>query len=187
LNLGAVCRVEKAFRMMPDEPLFRAARLSSFLFALTENLTPKELQEFIRRLEMPQTDQDLWLKLESRSKKLEMALRSRRITKPSHVYHVVAGAAPDEVLFLLYHSAVKTVQDRIKNYFQKYLPAVREIPQEAWASLEARSGIAKYAKLRMELIASHLDHRRRHRDAPVPVPVPIPLETSGVRRAPGAR
>ncbi len=36
-------------------------------------------------------------------------------------------AAPDEVLFLLYHSALKPVQERLRNYYQKYLPAIQEI------------------------------------------------------------
>ena len=54
-------------------------------------------------------------------------------------------AAPDEVLFLLYHSALKPVQERLRNYFQKYLPAVQEITPEEWATVE---GKARNAEIR---------------------------------------
>jgi tRNA nucleotidyltransferase (CCA-adding enzyme) len=86
---------------------------------------------------------DAWQKLEQRSKKLETALRSQRIRKASQVYHIVVNAAPDEVLFLLYHSALKPVQERLRNYFQKYLPAVQEILPEEWPAIEAKPGTPK--------------------------------------------
>ena len=57
--------------------------------------------------------------------KASSALKSARIKKASHVYHIVTPARPDEVLFEPYHSTAKPVQERLKNYFQKYLPLVR--------------------------------------------------------------
>jgi len=67
------------------------------------------------------------LQLEARSKKLAAALRAPRIRKPSQVYQLISTAAPDQVMFLLYASPLKPVQDRLRAYFQKYLPAVEEI------------------------------------------------------------
>ena len=37
------------------------------------------------------------------------------------------AAAPEDVLFVLYHSAVKPVQERLRNHFQKYTVIVQEI------------------------------------------------------------
>ena len=95
---------------------------------------------------------DLWQKLETRAKKLETALRSARIRKASQVYFLGLNAEADEVLFLLYHSTLKPVQERLRNYFQKYLPAVQEITPEEWAAVDAKAG-ARRNKAREEFVA----------------------------------
>src|ERR1051326_614080 len=135
-NLAGIARLEKMSKLLPDDSRARAARLGPFLYALTEKLSPKEKQALIKSTELSKADMDLCQKLEARAKKLETALRSARIRKPSHVYMLVTAAQPDEVLFLLYHSSLKPVQERLKNYFQKYLPLVQEISPEEWATLE---------------------------------------------------
>ena len=126
---------------------------------MTEKFAPKEKQAFIKGLELAKADVDLWQKLEARAKKLETALRAPRIRKPSHVYQIVCAAAPDEVLFLLYHSSFKPVQERLRNYYQKFLPAVQEILPEEWAAVEGKPGTPRYAKARQEFIAARLDRR----------------------------
>ena len=108
---------------------------------------------------MPRPEVDQWQKLEARAKKLESALRSPRIRKASQVYHIVRAAPPDEILFLLYHSALKPVQERLRNYFQKYLPLVQEITPEEWATVEGKPGTPKYDKAREEFVAHRLDRR----------------------------
>src|SRR5262249_60585724 len=100
----APAKSEKAPRMWPDDPPARAPRLGPFLYALTEKMPPKEKQALIKATDLRKGEIDLWQKLETRAKKLESALKSARIRKPSHVYQVVSKAAPDEILFLLYHS-----------------------------------------------------------------------------------
>ena len=113
--------------------------------ALTEKLTPKDKQALIKATEMPKGDLDQWQKLEARAKKLEAALRAPRVRKPSHVYHIVAAAAPDDVLFVLYHSALKPVQERLRNHFQKYLPVVQEITSGRVGDHRSQ---ARYAEIR---------------------------------------
>src|SRR5437016_1468740 len=148
LNLGGIARLEKFGRMLPDDLRTRAARFGPFLYALTEKLTPKEKQALIHTTEMPKADVDLWQKLEARAKKLEAALRAQRIRKASQVYQIVSSAAPDEVLFVMYHSALKPVQERLRNHFQKYLVTVQEITPEEWATVPGTPGTPKYAKAR---------------------------------------
>jgi tRNA nucleotidyltransferase (CCA-adding enzyme) len=174
-NLAGVARLEKAARLLPEDTLNRAARLGPFLYAFTEKLAVREKQALIKAVDLPRADVELWQKLEARSKKLEAALRSPRVRKPSQVYRIVAAAHADEVLFLMYHSAVKPVQERLKNYFQKYLPTVLEITPEEWASLEAKPGTARYAKARDEFVSRRLDRRPprpQPEEAPLPVPAP---------------
>jgi tRNA nucleotidyltransferase/poly(A) polymerase len=181
-NAAGLARFDKVSRLLPDDVRSRAARWGTFLYALAEKFSPKEKQAFIKGMELGKADVDAWQKLEARAKKLETALRSQRIRKPSHVYHIVAKAAPDEVLFLLYHSAVKPVQERLRNYFQKYLPAVQEILPEEWATIAGKPGTPKYAKAREDFLTVRLDRRPKKVEPPPPPPPAPPQELVGARR-----
>jgi tRNA nucleotidyltransferase/poly(A) polymerase len=181
LNLPAIQKFEKLARLTPDDIRWRGSRWGTFLYALTEKLNPKERQALVKAAELSKAEVDAWQKLEARSKKLETSLKSARLKKPSQVYHAVTQAQPDEVLFLLYKSAVKPVQERLRNYFQKYLVAVQEITPEEWATVEGKPGAPKYAKARDEFVARRLD-RRPKKVEPVPVPPPPEPEPVVVRR-----
>ena len=171
LNLPGLAKFEKLARLLPDDPRTRAARQGPFFYALTEKLTTKEKQALIKTTEMRKPEVDVWQKLDARAKKLETALRSARIRKPSQVYFLVAEAAPEDVMFVLYHSAVKPVQERLKNYFQKYLPAIQEVTPEEWAAVDAKAAGRRANKARDEFIADRLDKRRK--PAPPPPPPPV--------------
>jgi hypothetical protein len=173
LNTLGVAKLEKIIGMLPEDVPSRA-RFGPFLYALTEKLSPKEKQALIHATELTRADLDLWQKLEARSKKLETALRSARIRKASQVYHLVSPAEADEVLFLLYHSALKPVQERLKNYFQKYLPLVQEITPEEWATVEGKPGTPRYNKARHEFTSQRLDRRPPRKPEPPPEPPPPP-------------
>jgi tRNA nucleotidyltransferase/poly(A) polymerase len=182
VNLAGLARLEKAERMAPDDLRWRAARFGPFMYALAEKLSIREKQSLVRSTELSKPQVDAWQKLPARAKKLESALRSARIKKPSHVYHLVAPAAPDEVLFLLAHSQLKPVQERLRNYFTKYEPAIQEITPEEWATVEGKPGTPKHAKAVQGFITQRLDRRPRKPQAPPPEPVAIPAET-GFRKA----
>jgi len=191
LNLGGIVKLEKGARLLPDDPPFRSARLAPFLYALTEKLSTRERQALVKAVQLPKADLLQWQKLETRAKKLESALRSARIRKPSQVYHLVEAAAPEEVLFLLYHSTLKPVLERLRSHFQKYLPAVQEITAEEWAKVEGTPGSPRYQKARHEFITQRLDRRPPKPPAlpqappPEPPPAPAPSRGSGWRAQPG--
>jgi hypothetical protein len=86
------------------------------------------------------------------------------------VYQIMNAAAPDEILFQLYHSTFKPVQERMRNYYQKYLPLLQEITPEEWATVEGKPGTPKYNKARDSFIAIRLD--RKVKKPPVPEAVP---------------
>ena len=183
LNLAGIGKFEKLARMLPEDALSRAARFGPFLYVLTEKLTPRERQTLPKALDMPKEDVDLWQKLEPRARKLETALRSARIRKASQVYHLVAAAPADEVLLLLYRSTFKPVQDRLRAYFQKYLPAVQEITPEEWATVEGKPGTPRYAKARQDFVSHRLDRRPPRKPAEPVGPEPAPPEPAGAPRA----
>ncbi|HUI79435.1 MAG TPA: hypothetical protein VLY24_16030 [Bryobacteraceae bacterium] len=181
LNLQGIAKFEKIARIVPDEPRFRNARRGPFFYALTEKLSAKEEQALIKATELRKPEVDLWQKLPARAKKLESALRSARIRKASQVYFIAVKAEPDEILFLLYHSALKPVQERLRNYFQKYIPTLLEVTPEEWAAVDGKSG-PKAKKAREDFITNRLDRRVR-KPAPAPEPPPPPvMEAVNVRR-----
>jgi tRNA nucleotidyltransferase (CCA-adding enzyme) len=171
LNVAGLGKLEKAYHVLPDDARWRAARFGTFMHCLAEKLTPKDKQSLIKATELPKSDVDQWQKTEAHAKKLETALRSPKIRKPSHVYHIVAAAAPEDVLFVLYHSALKPVQERLRNHFQKYLPMVQEITPEEWATIEGKPGTPKYTKAREDFISE-----RVNRKPPKPVEEVPPTE-----------
>jgi tRNA nucleotidyltransferase/poly(A) polymerase len=178
LNLASLAKLEKALHLLPDDARWRAARWGTFLHAATEKLSPKDKQALIKATELAKSDVDLWQKTEAHAKKLEAALRSPKIRKPSHVFHIVAAAAPEDVLFVLYHSALKPVQERLRNHFQKYLPMVQEITPEEWATIEGKPGTPKYAKAREDFISERVNRKPPKPVEEVPPtepPVPEPM------------
>ena len=177
-NPAGITKFEKICRMLPDDVRHRVSRVGPFLYVLCEKLNAKEKQALIKSTEMPKADQDAWHKLEARSQKLESALKSARIHKASQVYHIVAPANVDEVIFLLYHSSHKQVQDRLRNYYQKYLITVQEITAEEWATVPGSPGTPKYNKAREEFVTHRLDRRVKKPPAPVEAPPPPPPPSS---------
>jgi len=173
LNLPGIVKFEKNCRLLPDDTATRAARLGPFLYALTEKLTAREKQALIKATEMRKAELDPWQKLEARAKKLESALRAARIRKASQVYAIMSAAAPDEILFQLYHSQLKPVQERMRNYYLKSLPLLQEITPEEWATVQGNPGTPKYKKAREEFIAYRLDRKVKKPPEPeVPPPAP---------------
>jgi tRNA nucleotidyltransferase/poly(A) polymerase len=160
VNGAGLMRLERALHLFP--PGMPVEKLGPFLYALTGKLTPREKTELVKATAMPKSDVDLWQKLETRSRRLETLLKSARIRKPSQVYQALIGAATDELLFLLCHSPYKPVQERIRNYLQKYIPQVQEIPAAELEPADARPGTPRYEKARQTLLALHLDRRTRH-------------------------
>jgi tRNA nucleotidyltransferase (CCA-adding enzyme) len=179
LNLPGIQRLEKNSRLLPDDVASRTARFGPFLYALTEKLNPKEKQALIKATEMTKADLEHWQKLEARAKKLETSLRAARVKKASHVYQIMTAAAPDEILFQLYHSTFKPVQERMRNYYQKYLPLLQEIPPEEWATIEGKPGTPKYTKARDSFIAIHLDRKPKKPVIPETPPAPPPAPPPG--------
>jgi tRNA nucleotidyltransferase/poly(A) polymerase len=159
LNEAGLARYEKAIRAVPDDTRWRAARLATFLYILNEKFTPKDKQALIKATEMAKSEIDLWQKLEPRAKKLEAALRAPSVRKPSHIYHIVVQAAPEEVLFVLSNTTAKPVRERLQTYFEKLLPMAQEITPEEWATIEAKPGTPKYAKAREDFLNERLNRK----------------------------
>jgi hypothetical protein len=168
LNLTALARLEKAARLVESANLVVAPQFASFLLALTAKLSPKEKSVLFKAVEMPAAEIDRMRDLEPRGWKLEQALKSARVKRPSHVYRILTDANADEMVFLLGNSMQRVVPERIRNYLQKYLPAMQDVPPAEWGTLEGQPGTPKYHRSRQAFLASHLDVRPRKPPMPEP-------------------
>ncbi|MGD0360451.1 MAG: hypothetical protein ABSC93_06250, partial [Bryobacteraceae bacterium] len=182
LNLQGLARLEKAAKLAEAANIAAPPSWEAFLLALTAKLTPKEKSSLFQSVELPKPEIDRMRALEPRAVKLEQALKASRVKKPSHVYQILADAPADEIVFLLANSAQRIVPERIRNYLQKYLPAMQEVPPSEWGSIEGHFGTQKYNRNRQAFLARHLDVRPRK--LPISEPEPIaPVEALARGRA----
>ncbi len=177
LNLAGFAKLEKVLHLLPDNGGSRQERIGPFFYVLMEKLTPRERQALVKGLELKKSEVDGWKKLEARAKKLESALKSPRLRKPSQVYFVLAKAPTDEVILLLYRSALRPVQERLRNHFQKYVPLAQELGPEQVAAIPAKPGTPKYQKAYETMLATHLDRRPKK---PLPPPEEPPPAVEAV-------
>jgi hypothetical protein len=73
---------------------------------------------------------------------------------------------------LLAHSAERIVNDRIKNYFAKYLPTAQEVTDRDVLATGVKAGTPKFQKAREELILTRLDARPKKIPPPEETPAP---------------
>jgi len=166
LNLAGLVKLEKAYQMIPFQVIYPVENFGLFLNLLAEKLNAKERAQLIKSTAMRKAAVDQWQKLEAQAKKLERTLKSAKLQKASQVFQVLSEAPGAEVLFLLIRSQQRLVQDRIRNFLQKYLLKAGEITDQQVIAAGAQPDTAKFRKLKSEMIAKHLDTRAK----PVPPP-----------------
>ena len=177
LNLAGLQKLHKVRQAVPPEVHFHADNMGLFLFLLTEKLTPRERRAFIKSSGIDRAAVAMWQRLEPKSKKLEREVKSAKLKKPSQVYAVLSAAPGDQILFLLLRSAHRIVQDRIKNYFGKYLHTAQEVTDEVVAEAGFTPGTPKFKKAKDAMVVSRLDARPTKAvavaDAPASAAAPI--------------
>ncbi|MGC8794478.1 MAG: hypothetical protein ACP5U2_13920 [Bryobacteraceae bacterium] len=180
VNFHGLARLQKVRQMVPFGADFRLENLGLFLHVLTEKLSPKEKAALVKATRLNKAELELWRKLESRARKLEKALKSPKLHKPSQLYLALSKAAGDEVLFLLLYSSERIVQDRIKNYLQKYLPLAMEVTEEQVRAQGVEPGSKDYEKVKEQLIVARLNARPKK-----PAPPPEPEKPAEPQPPPG--
>ncbi len=185
LNLSTFAKLQKARQLVPFGIDLRLSSLPLFLSVLMEKLSAKERTELIGAAAIEKADVTAWQKLDAAAKKLERDLKSAKLQKPSQLYQVLVKAPGEQVLYLLVYSTERLVQDRIRNYFQKYLPLALEITDEVVAAAGVAVGAPKFQKTKDEMIVTHLNARPK-KPEPVPEPPPPP-PMSSFARGPGVR
>jgi tRNA nucleotidyltransferase (CCA-adding enzyme) len=166
LNTAGLSRFEKLLHTVL--PPGTKGGWMAFLTVLTEKLTQREKSDLLRVFELSKPQEEALKKLEAQAKKLEATLKSSKITRPSHVYDAVHGATTDEVLLVLYQSAQRVVQDRIRAYYQKYLALAQEVTEEQVAATGVKPGTPKFDKAFRAMVTTHLNARPKKIPPPEP-------------------
>ncbi|HEY3839129.1 MAG TPA: hypothetical protein VGL72_21290 [Bryobacteraceae bacterium] len=175
LDVHALEKLERLRKLIPQSLFGPAGGWLAFVDVLTAPLNAREKPELARNVGMDRGATDAIKKLPADAKKLESVLKSARMQKPSHVYFALESASGDLILYLLYQSQQRIVQDRMRNYLQKYLPAA----QEAAVDVTEK-------KARVEAITRKLNARPKKIPPPVieAEPAPVPARgTSFARKA----
>jgi len=179
-NLAAFQKLQKARQMAPGGVEFRIHPLPLFLNVLLEKLNAKERADLIKTAGLTKAEVNASQKLDAVAKKLERELKSAKLQKASQLYQVLVNAPGEAILYLVLHSQQRIVQDRIKNYFQKHLPASLEITNEMVAASGVVPGTPKFLRTREQMILTRLDARPK-KPAPEPEPAPAPPMSSFAR------
>lgn len=185
LDHHLLSKLQKARQLPPFGWESDIDALSLFLEVLCENLNAKERSSLAKAAGLGRAELGHWQKLEASSKKLEKALKSPKLHKPSHIYQALTDVPGEQILYLAVYSEQRLVQDRIKNYFQKYLPASREVTDDMVVAEGVKPGTPKFQKLKLEMVLKRLDARPK-KPEPVPEPPPPP-PMSGFARGTGIR
>jgi len=166
LNLSGFAKLQKArqtLALAADHPV---DWLALFLHLLEEKLTPKEIAALAKATAMRKSEAEMPAKLAAAAKQLEKALKSPKLRKASQVYEVLHEAPGETVLYVFLNTRERIVQDRIRNYFQKYLPASQEVTDRQVAAAGHQPGSAKFQKAKEEMIRTRLDSRPKKAPEP---------------------
>ena len=139
---------------------------------LIERLTPKELSALMKASGLNQKDAKEWQLLEANGKKLEKAMKSAKLNKPSLIYRALIAQPGHEILYVLARSGERLVQDRIKNYLQKYITVAAEVTDAEVTGAGPES--PKFKKLKDDLVNKRLDARPKKVVVPEAVLPPSP-------------
>ena len=186
LNMPGFTKLQKARQLVPVGAEFKMHPLPLFLSVLMEELNAKERSALIHAADLTRSEVTAWQKLESVAKKLEKELKSPKLNKASQVYTAISKAPGEVVLFLLLNSAQRIVQDRIRNHFQKYLPASLEVADEMVTAAGSVPGSPRFQKAKEQMILARLDARPK-KVAPPTEPPPAPPPMSSFARGPSVR
>ena len=161
LNIAGFQKLLKFRGMVPFGTQLKEDRFSLFLFTISEKWTPKEKLTFIKNCKLSKREVDGWKNLDAKSKVLQNVLKSAKLQKPSQLYAALVDAPAEYLFVLLTKSPLRMVQERIKNYLQKYLPMAMEVSDEDVVGAGGVLGTPKAHLLRKQLIAVKLDARPR--------------------------
>lgn len=158
LNAAGFAKLQKARELVPFGLHFPVNNLGLFLSLLLEKLSPKERTALVKTCGLEKDELALAQKLESNARKVEKEIKALKFQKPSRLYDVLVKVPGEQLLYLLVKSGERLVQERIRNYLEKFLPMAQEVTdREVTALTELEPGSHKFDKAKKEIITQRLD------------------------------
>jgi len=155
-----LAKFEKVIELLPPGYPWPCNNLPIFLQVITDGFTSRKRASFAEALGLDGEEFQRWQKLPAASAKLEKRLVALSATKYDEIYLLLSAAPPEEVVYLFIHSKQRPVQDRIRNYLQKYLWVAQEISdEEVIAEGGDKAGSPKFEKVKSRLLAKRLRAR----------------------------
>ncbi|HXJ37793.1 MAG TPA: hypothetical protein VNH18_00870 [Bryobacteraceae bacterium] len=173
LNVAGVDRFEKL--MQAVIPPGTQGGTLAFLNVLLEKLTLKERAEALEAFALTPADAANMKKLDAKAKKLEAELKATKMQRPSNVWDALSAVSTNEIMMVLFHSTARAVQDRIRAYYDKYMPMALEVSEEAILATGAKPGTPKYDKTRATMIAALLNAKPKPVEEVVEPPKQPPM------------
>jgi len=159
LNIAGFQKLQKLQQSLGNDFHERAESQHLFFYLLLEKLTPRERSQVTKALGLEKSDLQVSTKLEAHSAKVEKELSAFKVNRPSGLYWFLSKVPDELLLFLLLRSKQRIVLDRLKNYYQKYLPTAQEVTDAEVGEQGAEPGTPRFAKLRQQMITARLDAR----------------------------
>lgn len=175
VNHAGLQKLQRVRTNVPPELDFPVDNLPLFLAVLGEKLAPRDRSALAKICGLTRAEVAAWGKLEAGAKKLERDLKAGTLNKPSKVFAAASKGTGEQILFVLYRSEARLVQDRLKNHLQKYLMVQHEMTDEEIAEGvgAAKPGTPKYEKARIAVLHKKLDARPKKIVVEVPPPGPV--------------
>ncbi|MFL6415716.1 MAG: hypothetical protein ACJ74Y_08610 [Bryobacteraceae bacterium] len=177
LNFSSLAKLQKTLQAVPYGLRISVDYYVLFLALLFEKLSGKERNQMIAAVGLEKSVADAAQKLESRVAKFEKDLAAAKINRPSALYALLSKVPGEVLIYASMKSTQRIVADRLKNYFQKYLPTAQEVTPADVIGQGAQPGTAKFDKIYKELVAARLDARPKKPvivEEPPPPPPPPP-------------
>lgn len=156
LNIASFQKLQKFRQSLPFGLELGGDQGAVFFSLIAETLPPKD-KAVIAGLDAEHSA--AWLKLAVRSAKLEKEIASASMQKASKIYALLKNAPGEQITYLALRSAQRAVQDRIRNYVTKYVPAAQEITDLQVIEAGFTVGTPKFEKAKADMIAKRLDAR----------------------------
>jgi tRNA nucleotidyltransferase (CCA-adding enzyme) len=163
LNTQSFVKLQKFRESLPFGLEFQVDDAAVFFWLLTEKLTPKERAGIA---ELDPENSAAWMRLPARAAKLEKEIAAPNLQRPSKVWSVLRTARGEQILYLVLRSQQRVVQDRIRNYLHKYVPAAQEITDLQVIEAGYTVGTPKFEKAKADMIAKRLDMRPKKEPEP---------------------
>lgn len=127
-------------RQTAEEAGFRVDGFPGLMFYVLRRLKPRERANVLRRLALGRAEFRRLMGWESEARRVAKMLQSRRTAKPLQVYHYLVSVPLDVLVFIQSYYPQKKVQQKVRNFFAKYVPLRRALPVRDLESLGVPRG-----------------------------------------------